>query len=187
MISDLCSCNVADKKNNLKNTTMHNSEKTKVEYCKFLDSRDRKGRIRMVPIGKAKNTIKKPTLTGWKDSVTEIALEKRYAKGLDGIMDYSHVIIVYWMSQEKECHLRHRPQGRKDVPYGGIFSCRCPQRPNRIAISTVKLISWKRNSIQVKGLDIVNGTPILDIKPYTPRYDRVVKAKVPKWVGRLVF
>lgn len=162
-------------------------KKTKVEFCKFLDSMDKRGRIQLKPIGKAKNMAKKPALTGWKDLTTEIVLDKRYAKGLDGIEDYSHVIIVYWMGQEKECHLKHHPQGRTDVPYGGIFSCRCPQRPNRIAISTVRLLSRKKNSIKVKGLDILDGTLILDIKPYTPVYDRVNKAKVPAWVKRLIF
>ena len=91
------------------------------------------------------------------------------------------------MDQERECHLTHHPQGRDDVPYVGIFACRCPQRPNRIAISTVKLVGRYGNSIKVKGLDIVNGTPIIDIKPYTPQYDRVEKAKVPDWVKRLIF
>ena len=161
--------------------------KTKVEFCTFLDSVDKKGRIQLVPIGKAKNTAKKPTLTGWKDLITEIVLDKRYTKGLDGIEGYSHVIIVYWIGQEKECHLKHHPQGRTDVPYGGIFACRCPQRPNRIAISTVKLLSRKGNIVKVSGLDILNDTPILDIKPYTPVYDLVEKAKVPAWVGRLIF
>lgn len=166
---------------------MAKSAQTKVESCRFSDSMDRKGRIRLVPIGKAKNTVKKPALTGWKNLVTEIALDKKYAKGLDGLKDYSHVIVIYWMKQEKECHLKHHPQGRNDIPYGGIFACRCPQRPNRIAISTVKLLSRKNNSVKVKGLDILDGTPILDIKPYTPAYDLVSKAKVPEWVSRLVF
>lgn len=159
----------------------------KVEFCKFLDGVDKKGRIYLGPLGKAKNTAKKPALAGWKGLVSEITIDKRYAKGLDGITGYSHVIIVYWLGQEKECHLKHHPQGRKDVPYGGIFSCRCPQRPNRIAISTVKLLSRKNNVIKVKGLDILDGTPVLDIKPYTPVYDRIGKAKIPTWVSRLIF
>ncbi len=159
----------------------------KVEFCTFPDSMDKKGRIQLVPIGKAKNTVMKPTFTGWKDLATEIVLDKRYAKGLDGVEEYSHVIIVYWMGQEKECHLKHHPQGRRDVPYGGIFACRCPQRPNRIAISTVKLLSRRKSIIKIKGLDILDGTPILDIKPYTPVYDRVSSAEVPTWVNRLIF
>ena len=164
-----------------------NNSKTKVEFCAFADSMDRKGRIRLKPIGKAKNAAKRPALTGWKNLTTEIILDRKYAKGLDGIEDYSHVIIVYWMGEEKECHLKHRPQGRLDVPYGGIFPCRCPQRPNRIAISTVKLAARKGRRLQVKGLDILDGTPILDIKPYWPQYDWVGNAKIPAWVNRLVF
>lgn len=159
----------------------------KTIFCQFLDKRDKNGIIKIKPLGKAKNNVLKPTLPGWKNIVTEIIIDKKYAKGLDGLKDYSHVIIVYWMDKETECHLKHHPQGRKDVPYIGIFACRCPQRPNRIAISTVKLLSIKGNKIKVKGLDILNGTPIIDIKPYTPQFDRVEKAQVPAWVRRLVF
>ena len=163
------------------------SGKMKVEYCEFPDRMDEKGNIVLVPIGRARNAMKKPTLTGWKELVTDIVLEKKYAKGLDGVEDYSHMIVIYWMGAEKECHLKHHPQGRDDVPYGGIFACRCPQRPNRLAMSTVKLLSCKGNRIKVKGLDILDGTPVLDIKPYTPNYDLVDGAIVPEWVNRLVF
>ncbi|MEK7067946.1 MAG: tRNA (N6-threonylcarbamoyladenosine(37)-N6)-methyltransferase TrmO [Patescibacteria group bacterium] len=156
-------------------------------FCKFLDSRDEKGVIKIKPIGRARNKINKPMLPGWKNIVTEILVDKRYADGLDGIEDYSHVIIVYWIDKEKECHLKHHPQGKQDVPYVGIFACRCPQRPNRIALSTVKLLSRKGNRIRVKGLDVVNNTPVIDIKPYTPQYDKVEKAKVPEWVSKLIF
>ena len=156
-------------------------------FCKFLDHREKNGTIKIKPLGRAKNKVSQPTLPGWKDVKTEIVIDKKYVKGLDGIEGYSHIIVVYWMDKETECHLKHHPQGRKDVPYGGVFACRCPQRPNRIAISTVKLLSRKKNSIKVKGLDILDGTPILDIKPYTPNYDLVKKAVVPAWVKRLIF
>lgn len=157
------------------------------EFCRFPDSQDKTGIIRLKPLGVAKNPVKRPALPGWQDVVTEIVIDKKYAKGLDGIEDYSHVIVVYWMNQEKECHLKHHPQGRADVPFVGIFACRCPQRPNRIAIFTVKLLERKNNILKVKGLDILNGTPIIDIKPYTPQYDKILKPKMPKWVKNLVF
>ena len=159
----------------------------KTIFCEFLDSQDKNGAIKIKPLGKAKNSVTKPTLPDWKDVVTEIVIDKTYTKGLDGIEDYSHVIVVYWMDKEKECHLKHHPQGRKDIPFVGIFACRCPQRPNRIAISTVKLISREGNYLKVKGLDIVNGTPIIDIKPYAPYYDEVKNARVPDWVSKLIF
>lgn len=159
----------------------------KTIFCNFLDSQDKNGVIKIKPLGKAKNQMDKPMLPGWKDIITEIVIDKKYVRGLDGIEDYSHVIVVYWMDKEKECHLKHHPQGRENVPFVGVFACRCPQRPNRIAISTVKLISREGNCLKVKGLDIINGTPIIDIKPYTPQYDEVKNAKVPDWVSKLVF
>lgn len=157
------------------------------EFCRFLDYQDKTGAIRLKPLGVAKNRIKRPTLPGWQDVITEIVIDKKFAPGLDGIEDYSHIIVVYWMNQEKECHLRHHPQGRTDVPFVGIFACRCPQRPNRIAFSTVKLLKRNGNILKVKGLDILDGTPIIDIKPYTTQYDQVKTAKVPSWINRLVF
>ncbi|QQG44427.1 MAG: tRNA (N6-threonylcarbamoyladenosine(37)-N6)-methyltransferase TrmO [Candidatus Roizmanbacteria bacterium] len=159
----------------------------KTIFCDFLDSVDKNGTVTLKPLGKAKNNVTKPTLPGWKDVITEIVIDKTYTKGLDGIEDYSHVIIVYWMDKEKECHLKHHPQGKENIPFIGIFACRCPQRPNRIAISTVKLLSRSGNKIKVKGLDIVNGTSIVDIKPYTPEYDEIKKAKVPDWIDKLIF
>lgn len=159
----------------------------KVEFCQFTGGIDKNGNIKIKPLGRAKNKIKKPMLPDWKNVVTNIVINKKYERGLDGIEDYSHVIVVYWLNKEKECHLKHHPQGKPDLPYVGIFACRCPQRPNPIAISTVKLLSRKGNIIKVKGLDILDGTPILDIKPYTPQYDKVLKVKVPAWVNKLVF
>lgn len=161
--------------------------KTQTIFCEFLDHRNENGTITIAPLGVAKNSAEKPMLPGWEDIITEIVIDKKYTDGFDGVEDYSHVIIVYWMDKEAECHLKHHPQGREDVPFGGIFACRCPQRPNRIAFSTVKLLSRNGNSIRVQGLDIVSGTPIIDIKPYTPQYDKVEGAKVPDWVSKLVF
>ncbi len=157
------------------------------ELCEFLDKRNPDGSIELRPLGTARNSAQKPALAGWKDVVTEIVIDGRYARGLDGIEDYSHVIVVYWLDHENECHLKHHPQGRTDVPFTGIFSCRCPQRPNRIALSTVPLVERSGNVLRVKGLDIVDGTPVLDVKPYTPQYDRVEGARVPAWVSKLVF
>jgi len=157
------------------------------EFCKFLSKVHADGTIAITPLGYAKNSIKKPMLPGWKEVATEIVIKEEYARGLDGIEEYSHIIVVYWMDKEEKCHLRHRPQGRTDVPFGGIFACRCPQRPNPIAMSTVALMGRINNVLKVKGLDILDKTPIIDIKPYWPQYDKVDTAKVPSWVNNLIF
>ncbi len=156
-------------------------------FCEFLDRQNSDGTLTITPLGKARNSVDKPMLPGWREVESDVVIDERYADGLDGLEAYSHVIVLYWMDQEKECHLKHHPQGRADIPFVGIFSCRCPQRPNRLAMSTVELRSRNGNILRVKGLDIVNGTPILDIKPYTPQYDRVEQARVPDWIGKLIF
>jgi len=69
----------------------------------------------------------------------------------------------------------------------GIFACRCPTRPNPIAISTGELLGIEKTVLTVKGLDAIDGTPIIDIKPYTPQYDLRGKVRVPKWVDRLEY
>ena len=142
-------------------------------------------KISLAPIGVVKNKVKKPRFGSFKNEVSEVVLLKKYTDALNGIEDYSHVIIVFWMDKVKDKVITHRPQGNPDVPVVGIFSCRCPQRPNPIAITTVELLSRKGNILKVKGLDVLDGTPVIDIKPYWPVYDEVGGAKIPKWVSKL--
>ena len=73
------------------------------------------------------------------------------------------------------------------MPVVGIFACRCPTRPNPIGITTVKLLERKGNKIKVKGLDVIDNTPIIDIKPYTPQYDKVEDAKTLEWIYKLKY
>jgi len=143
--------------------------------------------IKLKPIGFAKNNIKKPRFGNFAEEISEIIVDEKFAEALKGIDDYSHVIIVYWMDGVKEHVITHQPQGNPNVPVVGIFACRCPQRPNPIAITTVRLMAHEGNRIKVKGLDILDGTPIIDIKPYWPQYDKVENEKIPTWVNKLEF
>jgi tRNA-Thr(GGU) m(6)t(6)A37 methyltransferase TsaA len=141
--------------------------------------------IKMKPIGVARNSEKEPRFGSFGDEITEIIVDEEFTDALTGIDDYSHVIIVFWMDKVKGHVITHRPQGNPDVPVVGIFSCRCPSRPNPIAMTTVELIGHEGNKIKVKGLDILDGTPIIDIKPYWPQYDYVEGGKIPDWVNKL--
>ncbi len=143
--------------------------------------------IKIKPIGFVKNKVKGQRFGNWGDVVSEIILDKEYNHALDGIEDYSHVNVVFWMNEVKTCKIKHRPQGNEEVPIVGIFACRCPARPNPIGITAVNLLGRKNNIIKVKGLDVINGTPIIDIKPYTPQYDYVKTAKTPAWVNKLKY
>ena len=81
--------------------------------------------------------------------------------------------------------MQRRPQNRDDMPLVGIFSQRGKDRPNTIGMTSVKLVSVGQNTLTVKGLDAIDGTPVLDIKPYYPVYDKK-DAVVPEWVNRLM-
>ena len=137
------------------------------------------------PIGVVKNDEKEPRFGSFSSVVSEIVVDEKFTDALNGIENYSHVIIVYWMDKVKDYVITHRPQGNPDVPVVGIFACRCPQRPNPIAMTTVRLMGRNGNKIKVKGLDILDGTPIIDIKPYWPIYDNVKEGKIPGWVEKL--
>jgi tRNA-Thr(GGU) m(6)t(6)A37 methyltransferase TsaA len=141
--------------------------------------------IKLKPIGVAKNDVTEARFGDFNEEITEIVVDEEYTDALNCIDDYSHVIIVFWMDKVKACNITHRPQGNPEVPVVGIFSCRCPSRPNPIAMTTVELVGHEGNTIKVKGLDILNGTPIIDIKPYWPQYDLVKEGKVPDWVNKL--
>jgi tRNA-Thr(GGU) m(6)t(6)A37 methyltransferase TsaA len=143
--------------------------------------------IRISPIGFVKNDVKEPRFGGFAEEVSEIVLDAKFTDALDGIEDYSHVIIVYWMDKVRDHVIKHQPQGNPEVPIVGIFACRCPRRPNPVGITTVKLLGRKGNSITVKGLDVLDGTPVIDIKPYWPQYDKVRNERIPAWVNRLEF
>lgn len=85
------------------------------------------------------------------------------------------------------------------IPEVGMFSCRCPHRPNPIGVTTVEIIDQRANVITVKGLDAINNTPVVDIKPYTPQFDFVCRnnetvrdaisqsIRVPDWIFHLTY
>ncbi|MBI2971594.1 MAG: tRNA (N6-threonylcarbamoyladenosine(37)-N6)-methyltransferase TrmO [Candidatus Aenigmarchaeota archaeon] len=139
--------------------------------------------VTLHPIGTVKNAEKKQHFGGWRSVTSRIVVRKKLAPALDGIEGYSHALIVYWMHGVKKHVIKHRPQGV--APLIGIFACRCQGRPNPIGISAVKIVKRKGAVLTVKGLDAINGTPVLDIKPYTPAYDEVKSATVPSWTKLL--
>jgi len=142
-------------------------------------------KISIKTIGVVKNNIEKPKIGGWNEVISEIILNEEYKEALDGIDDFSHITVIFWMNQVKTCEIKHRPQGTG--PLVGILACRCPTRPNPIGITTVQLLEHKGNISKVKGLDVINNTPVIDIKPYTPQYDDVENIKVPNWVNKLKY
>ena len=144
--------------------------------------------IVMQPIGYVKNEVTQRKDTSWGEDTSTVVLNDEYKTGLIGLEDFSHAIIIFHLDKakyEKEKHLQRRPQNRDDMPLVGIFSQRGKDRPNQIGMTSVEIISVTDSTLTVKGLDAIDGTPILDIKPYYPVYDKK-DAKVPEWVDRLM-
>ena len=92
-----------------------------------------------------------------------------YVPGLQGIEGFSHIILLYVFDQAGEPHLIVRPF-LDDIEHG-VFSTRHPARPNPIGLSVVELLRCEGASLHVRGLDVLDKTPLLDIKPYVPRFD----------------
>jgi tRNA-Thr(GGU) m(6)t(6)A37 methyltransferase TsaA len=102
-------------------------------------------------------------------SIGTITLFDEYIQGLECIKEFSHLILLYLLHQVKEMKLKVKPF--LDSKQRGIFSTRAPVRPNPIGLSIVRLIDVKGNVLSVENVDMLDGTPLLDIKPYVPKFD----------------
>jgi len=134
-------------------------------------------------IGVIRNDIKDRLPGGcdwWADVVSEIVIDGSLTEALDGLEKFSHIIVLYWMHQivTNEIPLKVHPRGRQEFPLTGLFATRTPNRPNRIGKATVSLLGRQGNILRVKGLDALDGSPVIDIKPYIPGYDSPVDSKV---------
>ena len=97
----------------------------------------------------------------------EIHLNKKLISGLKDLKDFSHLTLIYYLHKVNGYSLEVKPF--LDDEYHGIFATRSPKRPNAIGVSVVKLDSIKKNIIHISNIDVLNGTPLLDIKPYVPQ------------------
>lgn len=142
--------------------------------------------MRVNAIGIVRSNLKKPTSArlDLKNIISEIEIDPQLNEALDGVEGFSHIIVLYWMHRAvyNEKHLKTHPMGRKDVPVQGLFAVRTSNRPNPIGKSTVRLLERRGNILKVQGLDAIDGSPVVDIKPYIPNYDSAANANVPNWV-----
>jgi len=136
-----------------------------------------------------KSPVKEGVDKDWGKVVSEIHIDSEFKNGLNGIDSFSNIIVVFEMhksSWNPENDLVRRPQGREDMPLVGIFAQRAKHRPNPIGITSVQLLEVDGNILKVRGLDAIDETPVLDIKPYFPQFDRVASPRIPEWIDRLM-
>jgi tRNA-Thr(GGU) m(6)t(6)A37 methyltransferase TsaA len=112
-----------------------------------------------------------------------LEFDPKYAEALDGIEEYSHIFVLYWMHKldnSLRSTYKTHPRGREDLPLVGVLATRGKARPNPIGLTVVELVERRGNVLKVKGLDAYDGSPILDIKPYD-HYDIKEGIRVPDW------
>ena len=106
----------------------------------------------------------------WKSTDANIILKDEYADGLDDIEQHKHLIIVFWAhrssSDDRRKRVKIHPQRREDLPLTGVFSTSSPSRPNSTLVTVVQFVKRDGKVLTVKGLDALDGTPVIDIKPY---------------------
>ncbi len=118
----------------------------------------------------------------------EVVVDAAYAEALSGLAERvgaakgsaeagaglhwsGKIVVLCWMDRAERGRLKVYPRGQEDKPERGVFSTRSPHRPNPISLHTVELLEVRGNVLRVRGMDAVDGTPVLDIKPHSPALD----------------
>jgi tRNA-Thr(GGU) m(6)t(6)A37 methyltransferase TsaA len=141
------------------------------------------------PIGFVRNDVTEPRDADWGGVVSEIRLDTSLADGLLELQHFSHAVVVFLMHEahfDSAAHLTRHPRDRTDLPLVGIFAQRARHRPNPIGITTVRIERVERGTLVVRGLDAIDGSPVLDIKPHVPLFDAPPRPRVPEWMDRLM-
>lgn len=147
-------------------------------------------KIEMVPIGTVYSTRTEAIDDGWQTETCVIRLAEQFSgKALQGLVDFSHVEVVYWFhtvdSAEIETGARH-PRGNPEWPLVGIFAQRGKGRPNRIGCTICRLMRIDGPQLEVEGLDAIDGTPVLDIKPVMAEFLPSEPVRQPTWSHELM-
>ncbi len=124
------------------------------------------------PIGLVHNDVKAPIHEGWSEIVSEIELFPAFEEALEGIDGYSHLQILFWIHRvtvEQRLIRRLHPRDRAELPLMGVLATRSQYRPNPIGSTVVRLLGRQGRRLRVQGLDAIEGTPILDVKPLLRR------------------
>ena len=120
------------------------------------------------------------------DKAVHIEIYPKYTDGLLGLHQFSHILVFYWFHEndtpEKRDTLQVHPRGNRANPLTGVFATRSPRRPNPIGISICKVLSVDGNMIHIDQIDALNGSPVIDIKPYFHSMDSISEAATPNWI-----
>lgn len=143
------------------------------------------------PIGHVRSRRTEPVDDDWGDVESRIELDTaRFTdEVLAGLADFSHIEVVYLFDRvdpdDVTLGARH-PRGRPDWPLVGIFAQRAKSRPNRLGVTTCELVDVADLVVTVRGLDSIDGTPVLDIKPHVREFEPRTPVRQPAWITELM-
>ena len=142
--------------------------------------------ITLRPIGAVRNRIKEPMSSGWAEVRSRIVVRPELEEALLGLEGYSHIYVLFWPHQIPDGVRGSKPTlhplDDPANPLQGVLATRSQIRFNPVLVSVVPLLKVRGNVLHVRGLDAVDGSPVLDVKPYIPHFDGVPDARVPQWV-----
>ena len=142
------------------------------------------------PIAYVKNSRNTPDDDYWGDLISEIIISEKIAEqSIKGISDFSHLEIIFYFHLADMTKIEissSHPRENAKFPKVGIFAQRKKARPNLLGTTIVKLISAENNKLTVEGLDAVNGTPVIDIKPVMKEFLPIGKTEQPEWATDLM-
>lgn len=147
--------------------------------------------ILMTPIGVVRSRIDQPVDDAWGGTIASVELDASLVgpDALAGLDAFSHVEIVFVFDRVGDADItsgaRH-PRGRPDWPRVGIFAQRAKHRPNRIGLTVCRLVAVRGLTIDVEALDAIDGTPVLDIKPYMREFGPRGEVREPAWAAELM-
>ena len=130
-----------------------------------------------------RNEVAAPYQGHKSEEITQIEVFKEFEKGLKDIEGFSHIIVIFWFHKSQGYDLLVKTPW--DDVLHGLFATRSPHRPCPIGLTVAELIGREENILRVKGLDAIDGTPLLDIKPYVPSIDERSVIKLGWLEGKL--
>ena len=148
-------------------------------------------KIELTPIGHVRTTRADPTDDNWDAETTRIELDTKHftPDALLSLDTFSHVEVLYWFHHDEAATpvtgARH-PRGNKDWPLVGIFAQRGKNRPNRIGLTICQILKVDGTALHVKGLDAIDGTPVLDLKPWVSDFGPRGDIREPQWMKDLM-
>jgi len=164
--------------------------------------------IVLKPVGVIRSEIKEPVLRSDSEGITmkeklkhvraqrdrirsmtsEIVIDPSLEELLDDTDGHSHLMVLYWahkVPSESRKLTKVHPMGLKEMPKRGIFATCSPARPNPVLVTVVRLLERDKNILKVQGLEAIDGSPVIDIKPYVQGYHSAENPKAPEWMEKM--